>query len=197
MIYGYGIDPAQSLNYCGIVVTSVDDDIRLVTIRKLKNVKYPEIERLLFHDLFVRFPPDFICIDYTNEKSLSESIEAHFNNEFLDTYSSSYHKWQYVQPVIFNQEMKLRLKQNARQLFEKKKFVWPEKNSSDPMIWSLVEELREQMLLEAALPGIDGRLRFPKPAGHDNDLITALELNLHGAKGHLPEFGVRWFWVRG
>ena len=196
MIYGYGIDPAQSLNYCGIVVTKIEDDIRLVTIRKLRNIMYPELARLLFDDLFKRFPPAYICMDYTNEKSLSETIEAKSNPSFLSPTSSEYHKWRLVEPITFSQDTKLALKQNARELFENKKFLWPKMELSDSRIWSLVEELKEQMMREAGIPGFEGQLKFPKPEGHDNDLIVALELNLYGAKRFLPDYAPRWFWIR-
>ena len=197
MNFGYGIDLAQSLNYCGIVVTSIEEQIRLVTIKKIKNSTYPELSNLLIDDLFKRFPPSYVCVDYTNEKSFSETLEAHLNNGFLDQSSSSYKKWQCVEPVVFTQASKLQLKQNARELFEKKYFVWPKKEQSDPAIWPLVEELWEQMMREAGTAGPDGQLRFPKPAGYDNDLIIALELNLYGGKKFLPDFTDEWFYISG
>lgn len=195
MTFGYGLDLAQSLNYCAIVVTRIKDDVRLVTIKKMKNLKYPEVASLLFDDLFTRFPPAYICIDYTNEKSFSETIEARLNSSFLDKGSSTYYKWEYVEPVIFTQETKLGLKQNAKELFEHKHFTWPKKDLSDPRTWSLVEELKEQMMREAGTPAVDGKLKFPKPEGHDNDLITALELNLYRAKRLLPDYAGEWHWV--
>ena len=74
MNFGYGIDLAQSLNYCGIVVTSIEEQIRLVTIKKIKNSTYPELSNLLIDDLFKRFLPSYVCVDYTNEKSFSETL---------------------------------------------------------------------------------------------------------------------------
>ncbi|MBI5377279.1 MAG: hypothetical protein HZA82_01475, partial [Thaumarchaeota archaeon] len=100
-----------------------------------------------------------------------------------------------VKPVTFSQDTKLQLKQNARELFEKKYFTWPIKEQSDPAIWILVEELQEQMMREAGTPGPNGQLRFPKPVGYDNDLIIALELNLYGGKEYLTDFTDRWFWI--
>jgi len=186
--YGYGIDLAQSLNYCGIVVTEITDKIRLVTLRKFQNISYPEITRILFNDLFKRFPPTYICIDYTNEKSFSETLEEKLNPQFTVPNSTSFTKWKIVDPVIFTQSQKLAMKQNARELLEKKYFVWPTQSLSDPRMWSLVVELKEQMFREAGTPGLNGLLKFPKPEGHDNDLAIALELNLRGAKKYLPEF---------
>lgn len=47
------------------------------------------------------------------------------------------------------------------------------------------------MLREAAEPALNGQLKFPKPEGHDNDLIISLELNLFGAKKYLPQFAFK------
>ena len=188
MKYGYGIDLAQSLNYCGIVVTKIEQDVRLVTLRKIKNLRYPEITELLFSDLFKRFPTTYVCIDYTNEKSFSETLEAKLNPSFIVPNSKDFTRWKTVDPVVFTINTKLAMKQNAREMLENKHFVWPEESSSDPRIWSLVEELKEQMLREAGTPGLNGILKFPKPEGHDNDLIMALELNLYGAKKYLPDY---------
>ena len=188
MIYGYGIDLAHSLNYCGIIVTRIDKDVRLVTIRKMKGVSYPEIAELLFDDLFKRYPPRFICTDFTNEKSFSETMEARLNPPFIQPKSKGFYSWKIVEPVVFTMDSKLALKQNAREMLENKHFVWPQKDYSDPRIWSLVEELKQQMLREAGTPTFNDKMKFPKPQGHDNDLIIAFELNLFGAKKYLPQY---------
>ena len=188
VIYGYGIDLAHSLNYCGIIVTRIDKDVRLVTIRKMKGVSYPEIAELLFDDLFKRYPPRYICTDFTNEKSFSETMEARLNPPFIQPKSKGFYSWKIVEPVVFTMDSKLALKQNAREMLENKHFVWPQKDYSDPRIWSLVEELKQQMLREAGTPTFNDKMKFPKPQGHDNDLIIAFELNLFGAKKYLPQY---------
>ncbi len=188
IIYGYGIDLAHSLNYCGIIVTRIEKDVRLVTIRKMKGVSYPEIAELLFDDLFKRYPPHFICTDFTNEKSFSETMEARLNPPFIQPRAKGFYSWKIVEPVVFTMDSKLALKQNAREMLENKHFVWPQKDYSDPRIWSLVEELKQQMLREAGTPTFNDKMKFPKPQGHDNDLIIAFELNLFGAKKYLPQY---------
>lgn len=187
MIYGYGIDLGQSLNYSAIIVTKVDKNIRLVGIRKYKKLTYPELQENLFNDLFERFPPEYICVDYTNERSFAETMEAKFNSLFMDQYSSGYQKWTKVRPIVFTQDIKLSMKQNASEIFEKKQFVWPKRLLTDPRAWSLIEELKEQMMRESGSPGANGQLKFPKPEGRDNDLIIALEMNLYGAKRFLSQ----------
>ncbi len=186
MKYIYGIDLAQSLNYTAIIVTSIDKNkARIAAIRKYKDLTYPQVQEILFNDLFKRCVPDCIVVDYTNERSFAETMESKFNSSFMDSSSSGYRNWRMVQPVTFNQAVKLEMKQNAREIFEKKQFSWPSKLLTDPRVWSLIDELKQQMLREYASPGMNGQFSFPKPEGHDNDLIIALELNLYGAKRFL------------
>lgn len=47
MIYGYGIDLGQSLNYSAIVVTKIDKNVRLVGIRKYKKLVKENL--ILYH----------------------------------------------------------------------------------------------------------------------------------------------------
>lgn len=184
--YVYGIDLAQSLNYTAIIVTEIlKKKIKIAAIRKHKNLMYPELQKILFDDLFKRLPPKRIVVDYTNEKSFAGTMESEFNSSFTNSSSSGYQRWKMVMPMIFTQDTKLEMKQNARQILEKKQFVWPNRLKTDPRVWGLVEELKAQMLREFGSPGINGQLKFPKPEGHDNDLIIALELNLYGAKEFL------------
>lgn len=187
MTYVYGIDLGQSLNYSAIIVTKVEKKVRLARIRKYKKITYPELQEILFNDLFERFPPECICVDYTNERSFAETMEAKFNSLFMDQYSSKYQKWDKIRPIVFTQDKKLTLKQNAREMFEKKQFVWPKRFLTDPRVWNLIEELKEQMMREFASPGTSGQLKFPKPEGYDNDLIIALEMNLYEAKKFLSQ----------
>lgn len=185
MIYVYGIDLAQSLNYTGIIVTKVSDKkIKIVAIRKYKDMTYPELEKILFDDLFRKFSPKCVVVDYTNERSFAETIESRLNPSFMNPNSSDYRRWKTVQPVIFSQDIKLELKQTAREMMEKRQFALP-RIVMDPRVRSLISELKEQMLREAGSPGANGRLKFLKSEGHDNDLVIALELNLYGAKKFL------------
>jgi len=191
-LYIYGIDLAQALNYTGIVVTKIEDGkIRFAGIRKYNNKTYPEIEEILF-DLFARFTPKRVVVDYTNERSFTDTIEAKLHPSFMNPNSSDYKRWKTVTPVIFSQEMKLELKQNAREIFEKKQFAWP-RSLTDLRARSLVAETLEQTLREAASPGRNGLLNFRKHAGYDNDLIIALELSLYGAKEFLYYDPEDWY----
>ena len=189
--YGYGIDLGQMLDYTSIVVLEIKEKHRIKTLRQKNNMSYPEIIDDLFSDLIRRFPPAYICIDYTSEKAVAEEIEGRLNPSFKSPHSSGYRQWKYVTPVVFNQDTKLRLKQNAKSLFESKRFVLPI-TCVNLRIRSLVEELKQQTLREAGEPGRNGLLRFPKPQGHHNDLIIALELALLRADEFLEEPSSGW-----
>lgn len=196
-LYIYGIDLAQALNYTGIVITKIENGrTYLVYLRKFKNITYPELNEIIF-DLFKRYPPKRVVADFTNERSFTQTMESILHPSFANPSSSDRGKWRTVKPVVFTQEMKLMLKQNAREMFENRQFVWPRlptdpRISLDPRVWALISELKEQALRETATPGRNGQLLFRKSAGYDNDLVIALELNLYGAKEFLnydPEGG--------
>lgn len=195
-IYVYGIDLAQSLNYTAIIITKVENKkITIVRIKKYNKMTYPELEEILFK-FFEKYKPTRVVVDYTNERSFAETIEAKLHPSFMNSNSSDYKKWKTVMPVVFSQEMKLELKQNAREIMEKGQFVWPNPLKTDLRVWPLIEELKSQMLKEAASPGRNGLLNFLKPAGYDNDLIIAHELNLYGAKEFLHHNPEDWGIIR-
>lgn len=185
--YGYGIDLAQTLNYCGIVIIRIDKNIQIQTLRKFNKVLYPNIKKLLIHELFPRFPPTYVATDYSNEKAFSEELEAMINPTFTLEGHREYKKWNTVLPIRFTMESKLAMKQNSRYILENKLFTPPSKVGSPPEIWALWEELQQQLLRENADPNPQGQLRFPKPDGYDNDLAMAFELALFGAKNYIGE----------
>lgn len=188
-LYAYGIDLAESLNYCAIIVTHVTDRVRLKTIRKLGGpdnpISYPIVQAMLQRDLFAKYPPapGLVAIDYTNEKSVSEAVEAWLNPQFIQPASSDYRKWYWVDPVVFSDVYKLAAKQNSRRFMETGAFVWPARGScGSPIMEALVygtDGLYDQVMRESGSPG-RGQvpLTFKKPQGRDNDLAMALELNL-------------------
>jgi hypothetical protein len=156
----------------------------LQSIRKFQNYRYPQIEALLFNELFPLYPPSSITVDYTSEKSFSEGLESRLNPVFLNPHSAGFQQWRYVRPFTFTQASKLGLMQNLRLFLQKGWFKLPEYSPQIPMeVWMLIEELRLQIERISAEPthGEIG-LKFPKPYQHDDDLAIALGLMLDGAK---------------
>lgn len=185
--YGYGIDLAQDLNYAAVFCLELKDKVRLAptgSIRKFKDIPYPEVKNFLVEELFTKNYPSYVCTDYTSEKAFSEELEAMINPGFYAFGTEYYKKWTVVEPIVSTQDKNLAMKQNARLFMEGDDplFVWPEESIVDPRIASLIKETKEQALREAGSPSQSGKWSFPKPSGHDNDLIRALELALYGAK---------------
>ena len=185
--YGYGIDLAETLNYCGITVLRIQNNIQIQTLRKFNKKSYPEIRALLLNDLFPRFPPDYVATDYTSEKSFSEELEASLNPLFTLAHVPEHGKWKYVLPIRFSLDSKLAMKQNSRYMIESKIFVPPPEQGSPPEIFALWEELYAQLFREVADHSSRGTYMFPKPQGFDNDLAMSFELAMFGAKDMIQE----------
>ena len=189
MIYGYGIDLAQTLNYCAIIVGACDyNTVHLAAIRKVKDLMYPNIRKILVKELFPQMPPTFAVVDYTSEKAFSEELETELNPLFRNMNTPYYGKWQYVQPFIFSQGSKLGLWQNTRRFLENGWFKFPatdNPNLSGETI-ALINELQEQLMRVSAVPtqGEIG-IKFPKPTGHNDDLAIACGLMLDGMKDYV------------
>lgn len=195
LIYIYGIDLAESLNYWAIYVNKIiQDHVEIQTIRKGKDTLYPELEAIILNELVPKYPPKEIVVDYTSEKAFSEWLETKLHPAFRNPNSSQYKKWKFVQPIIFSQPVKLNMKQNARQMMEGEHpmFRWPDLAKSHPVIAKWVEETKEQLLREAQKTARGGtgltKAVFPKPIGYDNDLAMALELSLLGCRKYLGHF---------
>ncbi len=178
--------------------------IRVKTVKKAQNVLYPTIEKMLLGDkkevqskrkgLYQKYPPREIWVDYTNEKSFSEWLEAHLHPAFANPHSKHYKKWRHVFPVVSTQPTNLAMKQNASHLMQPNEegdsiFQWPDPKQTRPETGSLIAEAKEQMLRESAHSMKSGagmtKPVFPKPIGYDNDLIRALELGLMGARKYI------------
>lgn len=187
-LYAYGIDVAETLNFTAIVVTHVTDAVRLRTIRKLNETSYPIIQRMLEHELFPRYPPFAVGIDYTSEKSVAEGIEAILHPGFINPYDPTYRRWERVDAIVNTDVNKLAMKQNARRFLESGIFVMPDVVHLQGPMQALVQELKDQMDREAASPGRGHvPLHFKKPKGKDNDLIIALEHNLYALRNLLDQ----------
>lgn len=186
--YVWGIDLAESLNYCAIIVGDVTDKIRIVDILKFNKILYPSVQALCTGELYRKFPPLKIAVDYSNNQSFSEYLEGKINPAFLAFNTIHYGKWRTVIPVKFSQQSKLDMKQTSRQLHESEMIEYPAEHLCSGEKAELVRELKEQLLREAATESAHG-LSFPKPEGHDNDMAIALELMALAAKPLLRNFG--------
>lgn len=163
------------------------DKVRLPArgaVRKFKDIPYPELTNFLVNDLFKTNYPTIVCVDYTSEKAFSERLEEVLNPAFLAVGTPYYKKWRIVDPIVFTQDKKLEMKQNARMFLDAENplFIFPDPNYTDPRTQALITETQEQLLRESGGPSQSGKWSFPKPEGFDNDLAMAFELMLLGAK---------------
>ena len=193
MLYIYGVDLAENLNYFAVwILYPKDGHIRIKTVKKAKNVLYPTLEKM-FTDpkigLFKKYPPAEIWTNYTNEKAFSEYLETHFHPAFANPHSKDYKKWKMVHPIVSTQPVNLNMKQNAAQMMQAdengfKVFEWPDPKRTRAETGIIIAEAKEQTLREAAHVSSAGMAKstFPKPTGYDNDLIRGLELMLLGAR---------------
>ena len=186
MIYVYGLDLAQTLNYFACYVLAVDKKVKIKTIVKKKDIMYPELEEMMLTKLFPKYPPKKIVTDYTSERAFSEWLERRLHPSFANPSSKEHKKWKYVVPIVSTDVTNLEMKQNARQMMNDELFIWPPLSQVPPRIAKLIEETKEQMYREAGEPSKgNAALKFPKPRGYDNDLIRALELGLLKSRDYL------------
>lgn len=92
-LYIYGLDPASKNDFFGIVVHKIPDVKedekpipKLQTLRKLQGLSYDEILDLLQRDLFNRYPPRYIVVDYTNEKTFSDILLKRYGKRRIETF---------------------------------------------------------------------------------------------------------------
>lgn len=180
MKYAWGIDLAEALNYCGIVIGAVSNVVRIPDLWKFHHIMYPTIKQLCTDTIAKKYPPTIISVDYSNNESFSEELEGHFNPAFLAVGSKWYGQWKMVNPIKFNMHTKLDMKQNSRKMHEAKLVLYPHPGNINPEKRGLYQELQEQLEREAFTDSPMG-LKFPKPEGFDNDLAIAHELMLKGA----------------
>jgi hypothetical protein len=190
--YVYGLDAAETTDYFGIAVHDLNmseyETVRgqkvpkayrlpkLVTLRAFYNYRYPEVERILLHDLFRRFPPAYLVYDYSNEKSFGERLVERFGKERVEL-------------LTFSSAVKLQLKKDGTTILQMGyKFPrvdnLPYSAKGQPPQMSirwLVEELIKQLHNEQMFPTKSGnKLTFDHPPGRHNDLAIAWELSVHG-----------------
>lgn len=165
--YIYGIDPAQTSDFCGIVVHNLENNTsppKLQTLRKLRGITYPDIQRILEQELFVKYPPHYIVTDYSNEKTFSEMLIEKYGDGRTET-------------INFTIPNKLMLKQDGLKVLQMG-YEWPKSQNAQVQGW--ISELREQLRHEQMIETQSGKITFDHPEGEHNDLAIAWELSIHG-----------------
>lgn len=173
----YGLDPASKSDYFGIVIHKIPNKNpradtytplpELVKLEAVTHTSYLHIMSMLKNELFRKYPPYYIVIDSSNEKTISEVLTRDYGKERVETISFSGSKKQMLKDdglAVLKQGYRFPNPQTVKNLKQR------------ALLETLLKQLRqEQMLVTAA-----GNIKFDHPSGEHNDLSTAWELSIHG-----------------
>ena len=176
----HGLDPASKDDAFGIVTHELPAGStmpRLRMINKLTGTTFDAMYKYLVQDLFQRFPPYYIVIDYTNEKTFSDLLVRLYGKEKVEL-------------VSFSNERKLMLKEDGLSVLRQGyKFPNPEGHAIEPQLAQHVKELVAQLQHEQMLETKGGKTTFDHPPGQHNDLAIAWELSIHGCLRFMTRAG--------
>lgn len=180
----YGIDLASKDDFFAVVLNQLppydskiykDDPSsylpRLRTLRQYHRTDYPKMERMLKEELFKRFPPFYIVIDYTSEKTFTDNLVEKYKEER-------------VEKINFNTASKKMLKEDGLNMMSQGyEFPNPEQLPNGNSMEQVKEWFRildTQLRHEQVLSTKSNKISFDHPEGEHNDLAIAWELSAHG-----------------
>ena len=170
--YVYGMDPASKMDYFGIVVHELPANSRnqlpkLVTLRNYTHISYVDMLQYLKEDLFKRYPPYYMVVDYSTEKTFWQLLEQQYGKERMEL-------------LNFGIKTKQQLKDDGLSIL-KQGYTFPNPEvQSDPMQKELLKTLLKQLRQEQMLIRPSGVISYDHPQGEHNDLIIAWECSIHG-----------------
>lgn len=180
----YGIDLASKDDFFAIVLNQLppySSEIykdnpssylpRLRTLRQYHRTDYPKMMRMLRGELFSRFPPFYIVVDYTAEKTFTDFLVESYKEER-------------VEKINFNIASKKQLKEDGLNIMSQGyNFPNPAQIKSGPSTDMIKEWLRildMQLRHEQVVTTRSNKISFDHPEGEHNDLAIAWELSVHG-----------------
>ena len=176
--YIYGEDPASQDDFFGIAIHEMPSPTRetpkpVPKLRDLYKLNHTSFDKIIeFHtkELFRKFPPSLIVIDYTNERTFTDIMENRFGKSRIS-------KINFSSGISGTKKM---LKDDGLSIL-KQGYRFPNPaNILDSAKSQLVRELIEQLKHEEMKLIQSGRESFDHPTGRHNDLSTAWELSIHG-----------------
>ena len=145
---------------------------RLRTLRQYHRTDYPKMARMLREELFKRFPPFYIVIDYTAEKTFTDNLVEQYKDDR-------------VEKINFNIASKKMLKEDGLNMMSQGfEFPNPEQLPNGNSMEQVKEWLRildMQLRHEQIITTRSNKISFDHPEGEHNDLGIAWELAAHGA----------------
>ena len=176
--YVYGEDPASQNDYFGIIIHELQTPTRdnpnplprLKDIYKLNNTSFDKIIEFHTNELFRKYPPSYIAIDYTNERTFTDIMEKRFGKSRIE-------KITFTAGTSGTKKM---LKDDGLSILKQGyRFPNPYK-IRDKTKSQLVKELIDQLKHEEMKLTPSGRESFDHPINRHNDLAIAWELSIHG-----------------
>ena len=180
----YGIDLASKDDYFAVVLNQLPPYTselykdnpsaylpRLRTLRQYHRTDYPKMARMLNEEMFKRFPPFYIVIDYTAEKTFTDNLIEKYNDDKIEK-------------INFNTASKKMLKEDGLNMMSQGyQFPNPEQlpnGNSMEQIKEWIRILDTQLRHEQVISTRSNKISFDHPEGEHNDLSTAWELSAHG-----------------
>ncbi|MEX0855427.1 MAG: hypothetical protein WD018_06670 [Nitrosopumilaceae archaeon] len=167
----YGLDPASKNDYFGIVIHELVDEKRLPKLRFINKITHTSFDKMyeyLLDELFVEFPPYYIVVDYTNEKTFSDLLVRRYGDK--------------VELIRFSNTNKNKLKDDGLAIL-KQGYKFPNYNKINNIKFKeLIQELIQQLKDEQIVITKSGKISFDHPSGKHNDLAIAWELSVHGCQ---------------
>jgi len=166
-----GLDPASKMDFFGIVVHALPTGRfpmpQLVTMQAVTHTSYLAMMEALKRDMFRRFPPYYIVVDYNTEKTFSQILQRDYGDERLEL-------------VTFGNQAKQMLKDDGLAIL-KQGYTFPDAYKQTNMkqrkyLIDLVKQIKQEQMLVTRT----GKITFDHPQGEHNDLATAWELSIHG-----------------
>lgn len=174
--YIWGLDPASKNDFFGIVVHELKNKTpKLRAINQLRHTSFDRLYDYLVKDMAIRYPPYYIVIDYSNEKTFADMLMKRYTRR--------------VETISFTTDNKLMLKEDGLSVLKQGyKFPNPAK-ILEPTAAKYVTELMQQLKREQMLQTRTGKTTFDHPSGQHNDLAIAWELSIHGCLKYMNAGG--------
>ncbi len=178
-IWFYGIDPASTVDYFGVVIHGLPPpprndtpwQPRLADLYRLPHGRYKDSLAFLVNTLFKQFPPFKLRIDITKAPYLGETILEMFGEQVVTAKNFS---------NVGNSNTKFEMKQVGMQ-FLTDGYTFPNHNKIREVNGhkaDILLSLETEMLHEMTKMTSAGRLSFDSPSGKHNDLVHAWEMSL-------------------
>lgn len=170
--YIYGLDPASKVDAFGIIVHELPLDSTLPQLRHIEAIEHQSFDLMYDHlmELFGKYSPYYIVVDYSNERTLSDLIIRYFGSYAKDK----------VETIVFSTATKLMLKEDGLSAMKQGYRLPRPSGGVHSKAGQLIATLADQLKAEQVIETKSHKVTFDHPPGQHNDLAIAWELSIHG-----------------